>query len=108
MLALGIVMLYSIGAFARDAKGDSFYFLKRQSVYLVIGVAGFIFAAMLDYQFWRKAWAVCFVTSLVCLALCFVPGVGMMKNGAYRWLNLGITSFQPSEFAKFSACIFLA
>lgn len=108
MLALGIVMLYSIGAFAKDAKGDSFFFLKRQSVYLGLGIVAFVVAALMDYHFWQKSWTVWFVTALICLALCFVPGIGMKLNGSYRWINLGISSFQPSEFAKFASVTFLA
>ena len=42
------------------------------------------------------------------LILCFVPPVGMKVNGAWRWVNLGFASFQPSELGKIAVLFFLA
>jgi len=42
------------------------------------------------------------------MALVFIPGLGIIARGAPRWLNLGIVSFQPSEFLKITFILYLA
>jgi len=108
LIALGLVMLFSTGAFARDSHGDMYFFIKRQIVWLVISVVVCTIGAFLNYEIWRKTWWVWLGVSVVLLALCFVPGVGMKINGSHRWLNLGLATFQPSEIAKVGILIFLA
>jgi cell division protein FtsW len=49
-----------------------------------------------------------FVCVMVALALVWVPGLGVVRNGARRWISLGPASFQPSEFAKLAVVLFLA
>ncbi len=108
LLAIGIVMLLSTGAFAQDSRGDMYYFVKRQSMWLGIGGAALVGAALVDYRWWAKLWPYFFGAAVVMLVLCFVPPVGMRINGAWRWLNLGVASFQPSELGKVAVLFFLA
>jgi cell division protein FtsW len=49
-----------------------------------------------------------FLASLILLVAVLIPHVGKGVNGARRWIGLGITSFQPSELAKFSALLYAA
>lgn len=50
--------------------------------------------------------------ALVCLVAALIPGVGVERHGSRRWLQFGPQEFgigfQPSEFAKPAALIFLA
>jgi cell division protein FtsW len=108
LIVLGIVMLYSTGAFAQDSHGDPFLFLKRQSLWLAIGACACVFGAIIDYQFWQRTWWIWFALSAVLLALCFVPDIGLKINGARRWVNFRVLTFQPSDFAKIAAISFLA
>lgn len=108
MLVLGIVMLFSTSAFAQDAHGDSFYFIKRQSMWLGIGVLACIFGSLVDYHFWQRTWLFWFVLAAVLLALCFAPHIGLRINGSRRWLGLGPLRFQPSDLAKLTTITFLA
>jgi cell division protein FtsW len=108
LIALGMVMLFSTGAFARDSHGDMYLFVKKQIFWLVIGTVVALVAASLDYHFWRKHWWIFFVATSLALLLCFIPPIGQRINGSSRWINLGFTSIQPSEFAKVSALFFLA
>jgi cell division protein FtsW len=108
LIVLGIVMLYSTGAFARDSHGDPMLFLKRQSLWLAIGGGACVAGAIVDYQFWQRTWWIWFASSAILLALCFVPHVGLRINGAARWVNLRLFTFQPSDFAKIAAIAFLA
>jgi cell division protein FtsW len=108
MLVIGIVMLFSTSAFARDSHGDVYFFIKRQGVWLAIGLTLCAAAAMLDYHIWQRTWWLWFVLALFTLVLCFVPHLGMRINGSRRWVGLGPVTFQPSEIAKIAAVFFLA
>ncbi len=101
-------MLCSTGAFARDAHGDSYLFLRQQVKWLGIGILVCLAAARVDYHFWRRTWWVGYGGSLVLLAMCFMPVVGKRLNGSSRWINLHFVTFQPSEIAKFAAIVALA
>ena len=108
MLVIGIVMLFSTSAFARDSHGDVYFFIKRQGLWLAIGLMICAAAALLDYHFWQHTSWVWFGIALIALALCFVPHLGMRINGSRRWVGLGPVTFQPSEIAKIAAVFFLA
>ena len=108
MLVIGIVMLFSTSAFARDAHGDVYFFIKRQALWLGIGLVVCSAATLIDYHFWQRTWWLWFVVALGTLALCFVPHLGMRINGSRRWVGAGPVTFQPSEIAKIAAVFFLA
>ncbi len=108
MLVIGIVMLFSTSAFARDSHGDVYFFVKRQTLWLGIGLVALIAAALLDYHFWQRTWWLWFAVALGTLALCFVPHLGLRINGSRRWVGAGPITFQPSEIAKIAAVFFLA
>jgi len=108
MLVIGIVMLFSTSAFARDSHGDVYFFIRRQAIWLGIGLAVCTVAALIDYHFWQRTWWLWFGLAFIALALCFVPHLGMRINGSRRWVGLGPLGFQPSEIAKIAAVFFLA
>lgn len=108
LIVLGIVMLYSTGAFAKDSHGDPVFFVKRQLLWLAVGMIACVVGAMVDYQFWQRTWWMWFAASAILLALCFVPHIGLKINGARRWVNFRVLTFQPSDFAKLAAIAFLA
>ena len=108
LLVIGIVMLFSTSAFARDSHGDTLFFLKRQAVWLGVGLIGCVVAAVVDYHFWQRTWWIWLGIAMVTLALCYVPHLGMRINGSRRWVSVGPASFQPSEIAKLAAVFFLA
>ena len=108
MLVIGIVMLFSTSAFARDSHGDVYFFIRRQAIWLGVGLAVCTVAALIDYHFWQRTWWLWFGLAFIALALCFVPHLGMRINGSHRWVGLGQFGFQPSEIAKIAAVFFLA
>src|SRR4029077_13503431 len=83
-------------------------FIKRQSLWLGIGLVACAAAALIDYHFWRRTWWIWFGLSAAALALCFVPHLGMRINGSRRWVGVGPVAFQPSEIAKLAVVFFLA
>jgi cell division protein FtsW len=108
LMAIGIVMLFSTGAYARDSHGDIYYFVKRQAMWLFIGGVALVGAALFDYRLWARWWPWLYGLAVVLLILCFVPPIGMKVNGAWRWIDLGFASFQPSELGKVAALVFVA
>ncbi|MEP6809476.1 MAG: putative lipid II flippase FtsW [Chthoniobacterales bacterium] len=108
VLVIGIVMLFSTSAYARDSGGNDYAFLKRQSIYLVVGFVVCVLATIVDYHFWARTWWVWFGLAVVTLTLCYIPPIGLRLNGSRRWLNLAGFGCQPSEMAKLAAVFFLA
>ena len=108
LLVIGIVMLFSTSAYARDSHGDVYFFIKRQAIWIGLGLVGCIFAALMNYHFWQKTWWIWFGLALGVLALCYVPHIGMRINGSRRWVGYGPMTFQPSELAKIAIIFFLA
>jgi len=108
LVTLGVVMLFSTSAFAQESHGDIYYFVKRQGLWLGIGMAGCIAGALIDYHIWQRSWRIWFGVAVFFLALCFVPHVGMRINGSLRWVKVGFIMFQPSEIGKIAAIFFLA
>src|SRR6202008_4495149 len=86
LLVIGIVMLFSTSAFARDSHGDVSFFIKRQAIWFAIGLSICAAAALIDYDFWRRSWWILFAIAVIALALCFVPHIGMRINGSRRWI----------------------
>jgi len=108
LLVVGIVMLFSTSAFARDSHGDVYFFIKRQAMWFGVGLVVCIFAALIDYHLWQRTWWLWFALALVLLALCYVPHIGMRLNGSRRWIGWGPITVQPSELAKVAVIFFLA
>lgn len=108
LVVLGIVMLFSTSAFAHDSRGDMYYFVRRQMVWLVVAFVVAVTAAVVNYDWWKRTWWCWYVLAVVLLILCFIPPIGMKINGSWRWINLGFMAFQPSELAKIAAIFFLA
>ncbi len=108
MLVIGIVMLFSTSAFAKDSHNDVYFFVKRQAMWLGIGLVVCTLAAVTDYHFWARTWWIWFGLAAIALALCFLPPIGMRINGSRRWVGFGGLNFQPSELAKIAAVFFLA
>ncbi len=108
LTCLGLVMLSSTAAFAQESRGDMYFFVKRQGMWLGVAICVAVIAGSVDYRFWKTWWPAVMGVAFVLLILCFVPPIGMRINGSNRWVNLGVTNFQPSELAKVAALFFLA
>ena len=108
LIVIGTVMLFSTSAFVHERGRESDFFIKRQSAWLCIGLFLCAICAKTDYLHWRRvAWPI-YGIAAVLLVLCFIPPIGQKINGAWRWLNLGFASFQPSELAKLAVVLVMA
>lgn len=98
----------SLGLMAREgATFASVAFSQFTFGVLGGGVALFLMSNI-HYRHWRKYAFYIFILTLIATLLVFVPGLGMTHAGATRWLDLGITTVQPSEFLKLGFVIYLA
>ncbi len=103
----GTVAVYSAGyPYADFRYGDPWYFLRRQIVFLILGIAVMAAASNVTPRLIRKAAPYAYVLTLIMLLATLL--VGSVGNGAKRWLSLGPITFQPSEFAKTSLVLILA
>ncbi|TVY09596.1 stage V sporulation protein E [Paenibacillus cremeus] len=109
LLVIGIVMVYSASAvLAFREFGDSFYYLKRQALFAVLGVVAMIFTMNTDYMVWKKYAKIAMIVCFILLIGVLIPGVGVVRGGARSWLGIGAFGIQPSEFMKMGMIIFLS
>jgi len=105
LTVLGLLMIYSatnVMAGSSPRYGyDPAYFFKRQILFLVVGVSLAVGLSRVDHDFYRRRIWVLLAGTFLLLLLVYVPGVRHTANGASRWINLRLFTFQPSEMAKF-------
>jgi cell division protein FtsW len=107
LVAFGLVMVYSATS-APAALGDEdpSYFLRKQGLYALVGVALLVLMRRSGYRALRPLAPTLLAISIALLVAVLV--VGRTVNGATRWLELGPVAFQPSELAKLALLIFAA
>ncbi|GAJ07465.1 unnamed protein product, partial [marine sediment metagenome] len=88
--------------------GDSYYFLKRQLIYVIIALIAFFFAIYTDYHYYKKFTLPILILSIALLSMVYIPSIGRTAGGARRWIKIGFFSFQPSEIAKFALILYMA
>lgn len=107
LVGFGIVMVYSASVVEATMKfGDPQYYLNRQVVYGLMGVAAMFIASMVDYHQLRRFTYPLLGVVTVLLVLS-VTGFGHSGGGAARWLRLGPVHVQPSEAAKLALVLWL-
>jgi cell division protein FtsW len=110
LLVVGLLVVYSASFAVGELEyGDTNYFIIRQAGAAVVGLGFLWFFMRLDYHLLRTASLLMIVLALVGLLAVLVPGIGVERNGAQRWLNLGpLPPLQPSEFAKLAIIVYIA
>lgn len=108
LTAIGSIMIFSASPTMALKLGDSYYFLKRHILYLLLGFTAFYLSLRIDLKFLKKWSLLILLLSLGFLMLVYIPGVGKKISGASRWIDLVIISLQPSEIIKFTMVLFLA
>ena len=105
LLSLGVVMVFS-ASYPRGMEGfgDPYYFVFRQVVWLVIGVAALIVTARIPYTLWDR-WSIP-IMGVALLSLLAVIIIGAERFGATRTYYNG--SIQPSEPAKIAIIVYVS
>ncbi len=109
LLGLGLVTLYSVSINpGLRIKNDELFFVKRQIVFLLTGIVVVFFLSMIDLDRVRGFLpAIVLASIFLCMITC-IPGIGIEKNGARRWLGIAGIEFQSSEPAKLVIVLYLA
>ncbi|MEA2476067.1 MAG: cell division protein FtsW [Actinomycetota bacterium] len=109
LVLLGLIMVLSASSVTSFAQyGSSFSVFNKQLVWTVLGVAGFVLFARLDYHRLRGFGYVLMAVSMLMLFAVLVPGIGVTVGGSARWLAFGPLSVQPSEITKLALILFAA
>jgi len=95
LIIYGVTMIYF--ATRHDIEAAPFYFVRQQVIAVVVGTALAIVAAAVDYEVYRRYQWILYGTAVAILVV--VLPLGENVNGATRWIDLGVTRFQPSAAA---------
>jgi cell division protein FtsW len=99
LVTLGLVMLTSTSVW--DDEVDGYILVKKQSIWIGLGLISAIAVSACDYRKLRRWWVIFFAISCLLLVLCYIPGIAHEVKGESRWIRLpGLPQFQPSELAK--------
>ena len=106
---LGVVMVLSASS-VNDLRifGDTWHHLKRQVLWLFLGVISMAVTIRIDYRNFRKFSIPFLCFALILCGLVLFPSIGITANGSARWIGVGSFTFQPSEFLKIAMVIYLA
>jgi cell division protein FtsW len=107
LVVIGTVEVYSSSAvYALKRSGDGAYFLKRQLMWVGLGLGAMWLGARTDHRWLsRRTYSLLAAALLALVAVLFV---GATINSARRWFVLGPLSIQPVELAKLSLVTYLA
>jgi len=95
LIGYGVAMIYF--ATRHDITGRPLYYVRQQLLAVAVGVVAGVVVSLLDYDLYRRFQWVLYALAVV-MVVAVLP-LGQNVNGATRWINLGITSFQPSSAA---------
>ena len=109
LLGIGLVTLYS-ASYSKAARlyDNGNYFILRQAAFGAAGLAVFFLFTYISLNFVRKFITIAVFGAIALCALTMVPGIGIERYGASRWIQIGSMSYQPSEAVKFVLPLYLA
>jgi cell division protein FtsW len=109
LICLGLVMVASASIGIADQQtNDPFFYAKRQFLRILLSLVLLWFACRIPLSFWNRNGMMLMLGSIILLGIVLIPGVGHTVNGATRWLNFGLFTFQVSEIAKLFLIIYLS
>ncbi len=108
LLLLGLIAMYTSSyASAYYKYGNSYHYVINQFIYSVVGVIAMLaISKFLSIKLLKKLTPLAYVASIVLLLL--VPFIGVVRNGAKRWLEVGPISVQPSEIGKIALVLMMS
>ncbi len=108
LTALGLTMLTSTSMWVPGVE-NPYHFITRQAQMAVLGIFLCVVAAFTPIDLLRRAAPAIWILTVILLALCYVPGIGVEIFGSKRWIKLpGLPQMQPSELAQITIFLCLA
>ncbi len=98
----------SLGLLARDGASFSSVAFNQFFFGIIGGGLALLITSSIYYRLWRQYALYIFIAGALFTLAVFIPGLGMTHAGATRWLDIGITTVQPSEFLKIAFVIYVA
>jgi cell division protein FtsW len=109
LLAVGMTMVLSTSyLYSQERYGDGTYFFRKQMVAMGAGALALVACAILPSTLYRRFAYPLLAIRFVILVLVLVPGIGVSRGGARRWIMFPGFAFQPSELAKLALVFYLA
>jgi cell division protein FtsW len=109
LLLGGLVILASASISISDrTSGDPFFYVERQLIACVIGIAGAFVCMLIPMRFWQDIGPLLLLAGFALLVVVLVPGVGYTVNGSTRWLRIGSLNLQVSEPARLCILLYVA
>ena len=108
LAGLAIFSSASLGLLARESSSLSKDFMLQAGLGLGLGFLALLIARTVPLDRIRRFAPYLYGAAIIFTSLVFVPGIGLHANGATRWIDMGFTTIQPSEFLKIGFVLALA
>ena len=79
-----------------------------QTAAYILGIIAILIIVKMNYSVFEELIKPLYIFSVLFLLTPYVPGLGVEMYGARSWINLGVTTFQPSEIVKISFILIMA
>lgn len=109
LVLVGIMMIFSSSAIlAKERYGDTYFFLKKELIFLCLGFVCLFVTKSIPYKKYAKWIYPILGVTLLLMLFSFIPGLSHSAKGATRWIKIGGFSLQPSELTKIVVVLFAA
>jgi cell division protein FtsW len=109
LLAIGITMVLSTSyLYSQERFSDGTYLFRKQLIAMGVGLVALIMGSLVPSATYRRLAYPLLGLTFVILVLVLIPGIGVARGGARRWLILPGFTFQPAELAKLAVVFYLA
>ncbi len=109
LVSIGIVFIYSSSSvYAYKRFDNPEYFLFKHLLYVGIGLVAMVILSRTDYSVFKRHPYLIISICILLVLMVYIPKIGVIKNGARRWINLGFITFQPSEILKYGFVIYIS
>lgn len=109
LMSIGLIAVATSSLdFAGATYGDPWLFVKKQLLFVAMGLVGGLFVVAVPTSVWNKYAGILLLLAIALLVLVLIPGIGKSVNGSRRWLDLGPMNLQASEAVKFCLIVYFA